>query len=173
MMTIRPATKFDAFGCLEIYRWYVENTAVTFEVDAPSPTQMVLRVANASSTHAWFVADDGTQIVGYAHAGTFQAKPGYQWATEVSVYVRQGHEHQGIGRALYDALLARLARRGFRRAVALVRVPNEASAALHRSLGFELAGTLTRVGWKLGEWHDVQYLQRDLGAGEDPPAKPN
>ena len=51
-------------------------------------------------------------------------------------------------------------------------LPNEASAGLHRAMGFEPVGTNHRIGWKLGAWHDVIWLQRSLATGEDPPEEP-
>jgi phosphinothricin acetyltransferase len=51
-------------------------------------------------------------------------------------------------------------------------LPNEASAGLHRAVGFELTGTQRRIGWKHGAWHDVAWLQRTIADGEDPPADP-
>jgi phosphinothricin acetyltransferase len=53
-----------------------------------------------------------------------------------------------------------------------MRVPNDASAGLHRAMGFEPAGLYRRVGWKHGAWHDVQWLQRAPFPGADPPAEP-
>ena len=73
---------------------------------------------------------------------------------------------------LYTALLDRLAARGYRTAAAGMTQPNEPSAALHRALGFTEVGTFRRVGWKLGGWHDVTWVQRDLAVGDDPPAEP-
>jgi phosphinothricin acetyltransferase len=42
---------------------------------------------------------------------------------------------------------------------------NLGSLALHRRLGFEPAGQLQQVGWKLGRWLDVVFMQRPLGLG--------
>ncbi|HEX8927534.1 MAG TPA: GNAT family N-acetyltransferase, partial [Actinomycetota bacterium] len=78
----------------------------------------------------------------------------------------------GGGRALYEALLARLAGCGYRRAFAGMTLPNEASVGLHRALGFEPVGVYRRVGWKHGAWHDVAWVQKTIGTGEDPPAEP-
>jgi len=51
-------------------------------------------------------------------------------------------------------------------------LPNEPSLRLHRALGFEPVGSFRRIGWKGGSWHDVAWFQRDLAAGDDPPAEP-
>ena len=41
---------------------------------------------------------------------------------------------------------------------------NAGSIALHRSLGFEDAGTLRAVGFKFGGWLDTVLLQRRLSS---------
>jgi L-amino acid N-acyltransferase YncA len=43
---------------------------------------------------------------------------------------------------------------------------NAGSIALHRRLGFEPAGTLKSVGFKLGRWVDTVVMQRGLGLGD-------
>jgi L-amino acid N-acyltransferase YncA len=73
-------------------------------------------------------------------------------------------------------LLPRLAERGYRRVAAGMALPNEASVGLHRALGFEPVGTYRRIGWKHGRWHDVAWVQRDIGGdiggdAADPPAE--
>jgi L-amino acid N-acyltransferase YncA len=73
---------------------------------------------------------------------------------------------------LYEALLPRLAARGFRVAVAGMTLPNDASVGLHCTMGFEEIGTYRRIGFKHGAWHDVAWTQRALGDGDDPPAEP-
>jgi phosphinothricin acetyltransferase len=111
-------------------------------------------------------------VSGYAYAGTHAGRPAYGWATEVSVYLDGAHRRAGGGRALYGALLPRLEARGFRVATACMTLPNDASVGLHRSLGFEHVGAFRGVGWKLGAWHDVAWMQRTLGPGGDVPPTP-
>jgi phosphinothricin acetyltransferase len=86
----------------------------------------------------------------------------------VSVYLEVGRRRRGDGRALYEALFARLAERGYRTAVAGMTLPNDASVGLHRALGFAPVGTYRRIGWKDGAWRDVAWMQRDLD-GDGPP----
>jgi phosphinothricin acetyltransferase len=66
---------------------------------------------------------------------------------------------------LYEALLARLTERGCRTAVAGMTVPNEASVALHRAMGFEPVGIFRKVGHKHGRWYDVAWTQRSIAQG--------
>ena len=166
---VRQATAADAAACAAIYAPYVTDTAVTFETEPPSAAEMAGRIAAA---HEWLVLEDGGRVVGYAYAGPFAPRAAYRWACEVSVYLERGRRRSGGGRALYAALLPRLAERGFRIAVAGMTLPNEASVGLHRALGFAPVGTYRRIGYKHGAWHDVAWTQLRLAGGDGPPAEP-
>ncbi|AEG44753.1 GNAT family N-acetyltransferase [Isoptericola variabilis] len=183
--TIRPARldpaglAADAAACAAIYAPYVTGTSTSFEEVPPSAEEMAARIAACSATHAWLVAErphgeqpngeqpngerrDG-EILGYAYGSAYRARPAYRWTAEVTVYLaHDAPRRTGAGRALYDALLTRLAERGYHRAMAGVTLPNDASVGLHRAVGFTEIGTERRVGWKLGAWRDVLRLQRDL-----------
>lgn len=169
---IRDAREADAAACAAIYRPYVTDTAISLETDPPSPAEMAERIASALRTHAWLVLSDGGRVVGYAYGGPFSPRAGYRWSCGVSVYLERGLRRSGGGRALYEALFARLAERGYRMLLAGMTLPNDASEGLHRALGFEPAGIYRRVGWKHGSWHDVAWMQRSIGADEEPPAEP-
>jgi L-amino acid N-acyltransferase YncA len=165
---VRDATEDDAAGCAAIYAPYVANTVITFETEAPTAAEMADRITAAQATHAWLVLEDESRVVGYAYGGAYKARAAYRWSCEVSVYLEVGRRRRGDGRALYEALFARLAERGYRTAVAGMTLPNDASVGLHRALGFAPVGTYRRIGWKDGAWRDVAWMQRDLD-GDGPP----
>ena len=178
---VRDATPADAAACAAIYAPYVTGTAVSFETEPPTPAEMARRIEAALATYAWLVLEDAGQVGGYAYGSPFNPRPAYRWSVQVSVYLAPALRRTGGGRALYEALLARLADRGFRTALAGMTLPNDASAGLHRAVGFTPVGTYRRVGFKHGRWHDVAWVQRPLGDGssgddwsEDtgPPAEP-
>lgn len=165
---VRPAFPEDARACITIYRPYVEDTAITFETEVPTPAEMAARIAAARKTHEWLVLEHDGDVIGYACAHAFNPRAAYQWSTETSIYIAANHHRAGGGRKLYAQLLQRLADRGYRRAFAGITQPNRASNSFHRSFGFEQAGRYRRVGWKHGSWHDVAWMQLDLlGAAED------
>ncbi|TWD79567.1 phosphinothricin acetyltransferase [Kribbella amoyensis] len=173
MSIIRAAApERDAEACAAIYAPYVRDTAISFELAPPTPAEMADRIAAAQRTHAWLVLEDEGRVVGYAYGGPMKPRAAYRWSCEVSVYLEGGRRRTGGGRALYEALFARLTERGFRTAIAGMTLPNEASVGLHTALGFEPIGTYRRIGWKHDRWHDVAWAQRTLATGEDPPAEP-
>ncbi len=169
---MRDASAADATACAAIYAPYVTDTVITFELEPPPPPEMARRIAQAQRQHAWLVLEDAGRVVGYAYAGPHQHRPAYRWSCEVSVYLEPGRRRTGGGRALYGALLERLAERGYRMAVAGMTLPNDASVGLHRAVGFEPVGTYRRIGWKHGAWRDVAWAQRAIGPNADPPAEP-
>ncbi len=159
---VRPATAADAAACAEIYAPYVRDTAITFETEPPGPAEMAARIADYSASHAWLVLERAGELQGYAYGHRFSQRAAYDWSCETSIYVAAGARGNGTGRALYQALLPVLAGRGLRRAYAGIALPNPASLAIHQSFGFRQVGVFSGVGWKLGRWHDVAWLQRDL-----------
>jgi L-amino acid N-acyltransferase YncA len=169
---VRDATANDAVACAAIYAPYVTDTAITFEYEPPTEADMAGRIAAAQRRHAWLVLEDDGRVVGYAYGGPYKERAAYRWSCEVSVYLETGRRRGGGGRALYEALLARLTELGFRTAVAGMTLPNEASVGLHRAVGFEPIGTYRRIGWKLGAWHDVAWVQRSIGSDDAPPLPP-
>ena len=172
--TIRDADATDAGSCAAIYAPYVRDSAITFEIEPPTTTEMGARIAAAARTHAWLVLEEGDgRVVGYAYAHPFAERAAYRWACETSIYLQVGLRRSGAGRALYEELFHRLAGRGYRRAIAGMTLPNEASVGLHRAVGFEPMGVYRAIGWKNGAWHDVAWVQKSILAGSDPPAEPH
>jgi len=174
-MLIRQANSArDSEAIAAIYTPFVEDTVISFEEVAPTAAEMATRIERLMSTHAWVVADDEGEILGYAYGCPHRERAAYRWATEVTVYVDPRHQRAGAGRALYESLLARLADRGYRIALAVIALPNEASVGFHEACGFELVGVYRRIGFKLGTWWDVGWWQLDLARGDDdgPPAEP-
>ena len=163
----------DAEVCAAIYAPHVEGSAVSFEESAPDAAELAARIERYGESHAWLVAEREERVVGYAYATAFNERPAYRWSASVSVYVAEEARGVGVGRALYEALFARLRERGFRTACAGITLPNEASTRLHESLGFEQVGVNRQIGWKEGAWRDVGWYQRELApAGEGPPPEP-
>jgi len=170
-LSVREATPDDAAACAAVYAPYVVETAISFEVEPPSAHEMGRRIQAALERHAWVVLEDHEgRVRGFASAGPWKTRASYRHTAEVGVYLDPEVGRSGGGRALYEALMTRLCARGFRTLVAGIAEPNEASIRLHLALGFEMVGTLRRVGWKFGRWWDVTLFQRDLGAEPVDPA---
>ncbi|HEU0315821.1 MAG TPA: GNAT family N-acetyltransferase [Solirubrobacteraceae bacterium] len=158
----------DGADCAEIYAPAVNDGATSFEEPpAPDAAAMAARIAATSRTHPWLVIEDGGRVVAYAYAAPHHERAAYRWAATVSVFVDPDHRRRGAGRRLYLALFELMRAQGLRIAVAAITLPNEASIALHRSVGFEPVGTYRRIGWKAGAWRDVSWWELRLGPDDD------
>ena len=160
---IRAAIAADAPALRAIYAPFVERTATSFEAVPPTVEEFAQRIRKVlDGGWAWLVAESYGRCAGYAYGSLHREREAYRWSVETTVYVHTEHQRRGIGRALYTALFAVLTEKGFCNAFAGVTLPNDASVALHRSVGFQPIGTFRAVGRKFGRWHDVAWFQRPL-----------
>jgi L-amino acid N-acyltransferase YncA len=171
---VRPGSAQDAGACLAIYRPYVQNTAISWEIDVPTADEMAARIGGLRATHDWLVLERDDQIIGFAYGQPLKRLAAFQWSAETGIYVDVHHHRAGGGRELYTQLLRRLTERGYRQAFAGITQPNEASNGFHRSFGFQDAGFYRRVAWKHDSWHDVAWMQLNLlgSADQDGPPGP-
>ncbi|OBH21508.1 GCN5 family acetyltransferase [Mycobacterium sp. E3247] len=170
---VRPASAEDAAACRAIYRPYVEDTVISWEIDVPSVREMAARIATAREAHDWLVLERDGRVVGFAYGHALRRLPTFQWSAETGIYVDLEHHRTGGGRQLYTRLLHRLRERGYRTAFAGITQPNEASNGFHRSFGFHDAGLYRRTAWKDGRWHDVAWMQLELVGSADSDEPPN
>jgi L-amino acid N-acyltransferase YncA len=161
-MTIRAAAADDFDAIAAITNHYIATTAIHFGYE-PVTAAELLDTWQHKLRYPWLVDDTG-EVRGYAKGGPWRDRAAYQWTVETGIYVADNVRGGGIGRALYAALIERLAAAGFRSAVAGITMPNDASVRLHERLGFVPVGTFKDAGYKLGTWHDVAWFQRPLAA---------
>ncbi len=167
-VVIRAAADADFEAVAAIYKASVEATAASFEIVAPDAGEMRRRWRKVIDAGCPFLVAEaaGNTIAGYAYARPFHERAAFAWTVENAVYVALGSERRGVGRALLAALVEAAERAGFRQMIALISSDAEAaSVGLHASLAFTKAGRISNVGFKNGRWHDIIYMQRELGAG--------
>ena len=124
------------------------------------------RISSNLARHGYFVAQSDAGILGFAYASPYRPRPAYDRTAEVSVYLAPQAQGRGFAQALYRALFAHLAARGFHTAVAIVTLPNPQSAQLHERCGFAHVGSLQDVGRKFGQWHGTAIYQRMIGQAD-------
>jgi phosphinothricin acetyltransferase len=166
-LTVVDAREEHLEAVAAIYAAAARDTPATFDFEGHSIAwwRVALAAVDPATGHLLLVALDGAgAVTGYAKSARFRDKPAYDSTREVSVYVAEAARGQGVGTALYTALLDRLeASSGTRLAVGGVTEPNPASARLHLACGFTRVGTFEGVGTKFGRLWDVTWYQRALG----------
>ncbi len=184
---IRPATLDDLTAINDIYNFYVRTSTVTFDLEPWTMEERIawrhhhafagrstLRVSGRSDSEESsesmssaigerfpvLVAEVSGQVIGWCSLSPLRAKPGYRFTAEDSIYIKDGWQRRGIGKALLGRLLEEARRLDYHTVVALIGdSANEASIVLHQSLGFRLIGTEREVGYKFDRWLDVVQMQ--------------
>jgi L-amino acid N-acyltransferase YncA len=170
--SFRLATAADAEQVARIYAPFCTDSAISFEVAPPTADEMRDRIVKALRGYPWLLCEYGTEVLGYVYAGPYSERAAYGWSAMTSVYIRRDQHRTGIGAGLYTSLFRILRLQGYCNAVAGITLPNAASVGLHRSFGFESVGVYPKIGYKLGAWHDVEYLQLRLNPEDGEPKPP-
>ena len=99
---IRTAFPQDSEQIRDIYAPYVEKTAITFETEVPTVTEMIHRMENVIWRYPYLVIEDGESILGYAYASPFIGRAAYDWSVEMSIYLRMDERRHRLGKMLYQ-----------------------------------------------------------------------
>ena len=173
---VRMACREDAPEILEIYRPYVEKTAITFEYEVPDLEEFRQRMTNILREHPYLVAEEDGEIIGYAYTGNFVGREAYSWSAETTIYIKEGQRKNGVGRKLYQALEDASRLRNIRNLNACIGYPEEEdeyltknSASFHEHLGYKLVGKFHNSGFKFGRWYHMIWMEKMIGDHEGDP----
>lgn len=168
-MKIRIATGEDAVVLTSIYRYYVEQTAITFEYEVPSVEEFRKRITDTLVKFPYLVLEDYGEIVGYAYAGPFASRQAFSWSAEVSIYLRQGSLRKGYGKQLYQRMEQILTELGYQNVYACIATPEvedeyltNNSVDYHSHLGYRLVGEFKRCGYKFQRWYNIVWMEKWL-----------
>jgi len=164
-MLIRPGESGDLARLVEIYNYYITETHFTFDTGpfvVGGRTQWFNQFSE-SGPYRLLVAERDEAVVAYASSTQFKSRAAYSTSVETSVYLDHGQTGEGIGFALYAALLEVLVDEpSVHRAYGGTALPNPESKALHERLGFTLVGTYREVGFKFDQYWDVSWFEKDV-----------
>ena len=178
MIVVRDAVTEDAGRILEIYDYYVKNTAITFEYDTPSLKEFQERMRKTMQRYPYLVILKDNIIQGYAYAGPFSGRTAYDWSCEVTIYLAHNAQKCGMGRILYEALQKALGDMGIINMYACIGYPEVSdeylstnSADFHTHLGFARVGEFHKCGYKFDRWYNMIWMEKIIGkAGSNQPA---
>ena len=159
---IRDATADDLSRINELYNTTIVDSHVSFDVEPWAIDKRYEWWGSRGPELVCLVAEVDDEVVGVAFSGWWRGKEAYRTSMETTIVLSSSVHGRGLGRELLEALTDRLRDEGVHRAVAVIALPNEASVALHRKLGYREVGTLTEIGNKLGRYWDTLLMEKDL-----------
>ena len=171
---IRVATLEDAQELLNIYEYYVLNTAISFEYEVPTVHEFEARIQNTLLKYPYLVAEvvseNQNDIIGYAYASEFKSRPAYDWAVETSIYIKNGLTKSGVGKKLYQELEKYLKMQNITNMNACIAVPEVEdeycttnSLDFHKHIGFNMVGEFHKCGYKFNRWYNMVWLEKIIG----------
>ena len=167
---IRTANVDDAEAILEIYAYYVKETAIAFECDVPTVDEFKTRIERILKKYPYFVAIRNEKIIGYAYAGAFVGRAAYDWSAEMTIYIAADEKRQGLGKRLYETLENALAKMGITNLYACIGYPEVEdeyltanSAQFHEHMGYVKCGEFHRCGYKFGRWYHMIWMEKIIG----------
>lgn len=158
-MILRDATSADAGAIAAIWNREIRDGVSTF--NTVEKDLGALKAAIASDA-VYVVAEEGTEVVGFATFGPFRGGPGYVHTMEHTIYLDEAARGKGVGRALMAALEVAAKGRGVHVLVAGVGGENSSGIAFHKAMGFVEVGRMPEVGRKFDRWMDLVLLQKLL-----------
>ena len=169
MIVIETVKLTDAARLLEIYRPYVEKTAISFEYKVPTLLEFEQRIKTTVAKYPYLVAKDGNQIVGYAYTSAFKQRAAYDWAVETSIYVDVNYCGQGIGSALYRELEKITKKQNIINMNACISSDNQDSISFHKKNGYRQVAYFSKCGYKFNKRHDMIWMEKFVGKHPDNP----
>lgn len=157
---IRAVEISDAAEIAEIYNYYIENSAATFETEIVGIADMQKRISEISAQFPYYVfADENGAVLGYCYAHKWKQRAAYAQTYETSVYVAHSAKGRGIGTMLMQKLIGECKKRQCHALVACITEGNAQSEKLHENLGFKKVSHFAQVGKKFGKYLGVvDYL---------------
>lgn len=175
-ITIRTASIEDAPKLLEIYAYYVEHTAITFEFETPTLEEFQNRIETILQNYPYLVAEVDGDIAGYVYASRFRVRAAYDWSVETSIYLSGKYQRMGIGRMLYERLEEILQKQNVINLYACLADPVEEdeyltknSERFHEAMGYKTIAKFQKCGSKFGRWYNLIDMEKFIGEHCCPP----
>jgi L-amino acid N-acyltransferase YncA len=145
-----------ATAVLEIYQHGIDSGMATFETEVHAWDEFDHKYLS----HSRIVGLIDDQPIGWVALTPVSGRACYSGVAEVSLYVHQQHQRQGIGRILLQALIAESEQNGIWTLLSVIHQENRASIHLHEQCGFRYIGYRERIAQLDGIWRTTVMMER-------------
>ena len=166
---IREVRVEDAERLVEIYSYYVLDTAVSFEYEVPGIEEFKDRIRKTKEKYPYLVCLKDNRIIGYVYAGTYSTREAYFWTVTTSIYIDKDYRRHHVGSLLYQALEEELKKQGVINLLAGVAYSDEEdeylshdSCKFHLKEGYSEVAHMKSVGKKFDRWYDLLWYQKKI-----------
>ena len=169
-MSIRLARPEDAKNLLEIYAYYVKETAISFETEVPSVEEFKFRIEEILKKYLYIVACYDDEILGYAYLHPFVGRKAYELSAETTIYLNPDKKKMGIGKKLYSVLEDIAKAQNITNLYSCIgyvdkedEYLNNNSAEFHEHMGYRMVGKFENCGHKFDRWYHMIWMEKIIG----------
>ena len=161
---IEAAKVSDLKDVRDIYNYYVEHSFATLEEKLSSEEEFLDVYSNIVSKNLPFlIAKFENNIVGFCYVQAYRNRSGYKYSLEESTYIHKDFLREGIATKLLSEVINKCKEVGYKQLIAVITANEDnASSKFHETMGFTKKGTLSKVGFKFGEFVDTILYQKEL-----------
>lgn len=163
MTIVRPITDRDISPFRNVLDRVCRERKYLAQLEAPSMERVAAFVrSNIQSGYPQFVAEDGTEIVGWCDAIPGDELSGTRHVARLGMGLLPSHRGQNIGRRLIEATIERAKEIGMEKIELTVHASNVSAIALYRRVGFLEEGRRIRA-WLVDEiYDDILLMAKNL-----------
>lgn len=164
---IRFLEERDLPAVWSILCFWIEHSSANLSWKSPDFDSFACEQLQIAAKHPYCVAEWEGRVIGFGYAHPFLSKDAYQFDAELTIYFEKGPHHHLV-EPLYFRLEELCRAMGFVRLISCTTSGNEASLRFQIEHGFREYGRLPKAGYKNGIWHDVSWLEKQIGSWKNP-----
>ena len=160
---IRQGEPRDLNRLVEIYNHYVSETHITFDTEpfaVGARTQWFTQFAGPDPTVCWLPTSTARLSAMHRARRSNPSRRTVRRSRQPSIWIKNSSAADTA--SSYMATCCRDYEASVHRAYAGVALPNPGSVALHQKLGFVHVASYHEVGYKFGEYWDVDWFEKDV-----------
>ena len=157
---LRPMMKSDYPAVAKIFQQGIDGGNATFESE---PADWDRWDQDHFRFGRWVTVEEGaSEVVGWAALSFVSNRHVFRGVAELSIYIHNDYQAQGIGRLLMNKIIQDSEEHGVWMLQSGIFPENTASIYLHKKLGFREVGFREKIGQmpETGIWRDILILER-------------
>ena len=111
-------------------------------------------------TECRLIAEINEEVIGWAALSAVSSRAVYAGVCEVSLYISNSAQGQGVGKQLLQQLITESEKHGIWTLQAGIFPENEASIRVHEKCGFRTIGFREKIGQMDGVWRNSVFMER-------------
>lgn len=154
---IREMQPEDAERVLKIFEQGIEGGNATFDKEVPSWEFWDKKFFKVCRL---VLEDENGVVQGWAAIQPISARDCFKGVAEVSIYLSNEVQGQGLGKVMLQKLIADSEENGFWMLQSGIFPENVASIKIHQKLGFREVGYREKIAEMNGKWRDIVLMER-------------